>query len=114
MTAGATALAMQPVEMSAEMTEAEFAASVQAEADPAAIVATAPVLDPQPLVRPFAAALATDAASAEAHFMPAAAQPLPSRPAAETLRQPDPFAEADMVNRQIGRASCRERVCQYV
>ena len=100
-TAGATALAMQPMAMETpvEAPQAEIAAPAQAEADPAAVIAAAPVLDPQPLVRPFAAAMATEAAAADAHFMPAPAQPLPARPAAEALRQPDPFAEADMVNK---------------
>src|SRR3546814_12159330 len=43
---------------------------------------------------PFAAEVA-----AAGHFVPQPAQPMPPRMPAAEARQPDPFAEADMVNR---------------
>ena len=109
MSAGATALAMpEPVAhqpepmtdlpMPAVLPEAAGFAVAEPVADPAAAVAAAPVIEPQAAVRPFAAEIAAEAAAA-AHFVPPPAQPMPGRAPAETLRQPDPFAEADLVNR---------------
>lgn len=109
MTAGATALAMpDPVAIAPEPAlelpapaalpeSAMIAPDMPLAADPAAFVAAAPTAEPAP--RPFAAQLA-EAQAVQAAFMPPAAQPMPTpvqAPAA--LRQPDPFAEADMVNR---------------
>jgi cell division protein FtsZ len=69
-----------------------------AQAEPA--VAAAPLAEAQPQApaRPFATAAQMASEAAAPHFMPTRAQPIPARPA-ETLRQPDAFAEADMVNR---------------
>jgi cell division protein FtsZ len=108
MTAGATALALQEPELSqairpevsfdlpppAELPESVMAAVVQA-----ADVAQAAAADLQPAARPFAAQLA-DAQAAQAFVPPA--QTVPGQAfarAPEMLRQPDPFAEADMVNK---------------
>jgi cell division protein FtsZ len=114
MTAGATALAMpEPVAVipepamdlppPAELPEsAMIAPDMPFAADPAAFVAAAPVAEPE-APRPFAAQLAEAQAMqapAQAAFMPPAAQPMPTPAAAQAgLRQPDPFAEADMVNK---------------
>jgi cell division protein FtsZ len=99
MTAGATALAMpEPVAIIPEPAmelpapaalpeSAMIAPDMPLAADPAAFVAAAPVVDPT-APRPFAAQLA-EAQAVQAAFMPP--------PAA--MRQPDPFAEADMVNK---------------
>jgi cell division protein FtsZ len=110
MTAGATALAMpEPVAIVAEaalelpapapLPESALAAPAMPQAaDPAAFVAAAPVAEVF-APRPFAATLA-ETQAAQPAFVPPAPQPMPA-PAmtAETLRQPDPFAEADMVNK---------------
>ncbi len=114
MTAGATALAMpEPVAVipepamelppPAELPEsAMIAPDMPLAADPAAFVAAAPVVEPE-APRPFAAQLAEAQAMqapAQAAFMPPAAQPMPAPATAHAgLRQPDPFAEADMVNK---------------
>lgn len=106
MTAGATALAMPeavPAAMEAsidlpapaELPEVQFAPVAQPVAQPAVAVAATPAIDPA--ARPFAAQLA-EAQAAAPQFVPPAAQPLPTR-APEAMRQPDPFAEADMVNK---------------
>lgn len=106
MSIGATALAM-PEPAAAARPEVNFdlpppgilpdsviAPLAQPVSDVAAAVAAAPAMEMQP--RPFAAQLAeTQAAQA---FVPPAAQAIPAR-AAEMMRQPDPFAEADMVNK---------------
>ncbi|WP_298726911.1 cell division protein FtsZ [uncultured Ferrovibrio sp.] len=104
MTAGATALAMQEQTEAAELpAPAELPESVttyQAAAEAAATAAAAAPAEPQPQARPFVAAAPAAAEQATAaHFVPPPAQPIPARPAPEALRQPDPFAEADMVNR---------------
>lgn len=105
MSIGATALAMEPV--AATRPEVNFdlpppgvlpdsviAPLAQPLSDVAAAVAATPAMEMQP--RPFAAQLAeTQAAQA---FVPPAAQAIPAR-AMEMPRQPDPFAEADMVNK---------------
>ncbi|WP_374299384.1 cell division protein FtsZ [Ferrovibrio sp.] len=107
MTAGATALAMPeaaPVTMEAsidlpapaDLPEVEFAPVAQPVAQPAVAVAATPAFEPA-AARPFAAQLA-EAQAVAPQFVPPAAQPLPTR-APEALRQPDPFAEADMVNK---------------
>lgn len=110
MTAGATALAMpEPVAIIPEPAmelpapaalpeSAMIAPDMPLAADPAAFVSAAPVAEPT-APRPFAAQLA-EAQAVQAAFMPPAAQSMPApvqAPAA--MRQPDPFAEADMVNR---------------
>ena len=110
MTAGATALAMpDPVAIIPEPAmelpapaalpeSAMIAPDMPLAADPAAFVAAAPVADAA-APRPFAAQLA-EAQAVQAAFMPPAAQAMPApvqAPAA--MRQPDPFAEADMVNK---------------
>jgi len=110
MTAGATALAMpDPVAIIPEPAmelpapaalpeSAMIAPDMPLAADPVAFVAAAPVADAA-APRPFAAQLA-EAQAVEAAFMPPAAQAMPApvqAPAA--MRQPDPFAEADMVNK---------------
>jgi cell division protein FtsZ len=116
MTAGATALAMpepvvaEPVyDLPAPATLPESALTgpvMTAAAEPAAFVAAAPVLEPA-MPRPFAAQLAEAQAAPQAMqpqptFVPPAAQPMPApTTATETLRQPDPFAEADMVNKPV-------------
>jgi len=110
MTAGATALAMpEPVAIIPEPAALELPApaalpesalmapDMPLAADPAAFVAAAPVIEAAP--RPFAAQLA-EAQVAQPAFVPPAPQAMPApvqAPAA--LRQPDPFAEADMVNK---------------
>jgi len=106
MSIGATALAMpEPVavarpEVSFDLPppgvlpDSVIAPLAQPVADVAAAVASVPAMEMQP--RPFAAQLAeTQAAQA---FVPPAAQAIPAR-APEMMRQPDPFAEADMVNK---------------
>ncbi|WP_341913144.1 cell division protein FtsZ [Ferrovibrio terrae] len=108
MTAGATALAMpEPVAepayelpAPAELPESVMAGVALQAGEPAAIIAAAPVMEPaQP--RPFAAALA-EAQAAPVTFVPPAPQPMPAATmAGEALRQPDPFAEADMVNKPV-------------
>ena len=119
MTAGATALAM-PEPVAAPVAEpvydlpapaqlpesAMMAPAAVAIGEPAAVVAAAPAMDPTmvpAMPRPFAAQLAEAQAPHQAvqpSFVPPAAQPMPAQTmAGETLRQPDPFAEADMVNR---------------
>jgi len=107
--AGATALAMpepmvaaQPAAMMDLPAPGMLPAAMQAPlaepaAEPAMAVAAAPVFEPQPSARPFAAEVAAEAAPA--HFAPPPAQPMPGRMVAAEIRQPDPFAEADMVNR---------------
>ncbi|MEK9969709.1 MAG: hypothetical protein VW600_11280, partial [Ferrovibrio sp.] len=110
MTAGATALAMpEPVAIvaepamelpaPAELPESAMAAPAMPQtADPAAFVAAAPVAEAI-APRPFAATLA-EAQAAQPAFVPPAPQPMPTPVmASEALRQPDPFAEADMVNK---------------
>jgi cell division protein FtsZ len=111
MTAGATALAMpdaapavsdagSDLPAPAELPEVQFAPVAQPVAQPAAAVAATPAIEAvaiEPAARPFAAQLA-EAQAAAAQFVPPAAQPLPAR-APEAPRQPDPFAEADMVNK---------------
>lgn len=110
MTAGATALAMpEPVVIVAESglelpapaalpESAMIAPDMPLAADPAAFVAAAPAVDPA-APRPFAAQLAETQAVQPA-FVPPAAQAMPAPVAAPAgLRQPDPFAEADMVNK---------------
>lgn len=105
MSIGATALAMpEPVAARPEVNfdlpppgvlpDSVIAPLAQPVSDVAAAVAAAPAMEMQP--RPFAAQLAeTQAAQA---FVPPAAQAIPAR-AMEMPRQPDPFAEADMVNK---------------
>ncbi len=111
MTAGATALAMpEPVAILPEPAALELPApaalpesalmapDMPLAADPAAFVAAAPVVEAT-APRPFAAQLA-EAQVAQPAFVPPAPQAMPTpvqAPAA--LRQPDPFAEADMVNK---------------
>ena len=110
MTAGATALAMpEPVAIIPEpATElpapaalpesAMIAPDMPLAADPAAFIAAAPAAEAV-APRPFAAQLA-EAQAVQAAFMPPAAQAMPAPVAAPVaLRQPDPFAEADMVNK---------------
>ncbi|MFC3677825.1 cell division protein FtsZ [Ferrovibrio xuzhouensis] len=116
--AGATALAMpqpvmqaQPAPMVQPMADLPapgvLPAALQAPlaepvAEPAVAVAAAPVVDFEAVMapagvqspRPFAAEVA-----AAGHFVPQPAQPLPPRMPVAEVRQPDPFAEADMVNR---------------
>lgn len=111
MTAGATALAM-PEPVAAPVAEPVYdlpapaalpenvmmAPAAVAMGEPAAVVAAAPVMEPA-MPRPFAAQLA-EAQAVQPSFVPPAAQPMPVQTmASEPLRQPDPFAEADMVNR---------------
>jgi cell division protein FtsZ len=110
MTAGATALAKpEPAVIVAESglelpapaalpESAMIAPDMPLAADPAAFVAAAPAVDPA-APRPFAAQLA-EAQAVQPAFVPPAAQVMPAPVAAPAaLRQPDPFAEADMVNK---------------
>lgn len=110
MTAGATALAMPEMAAEAEtgielpapaaLPDAAMAPVAQPVAEPAVAVAATPAIEPQvqpAMARPFAAQLA-EAQAAAPQFVPPAAQALPPR-APEGLRQPNPFAEADMVNK---------------
>jgi cell division protein FtsZ len=109
MTAGATALAMpEPVAIVAEpalelpapaaLPESAMLAPAQPQAvDAAAFVAAAPAAEAV-APRPFAATLAE--AQAQPAFVPPAPQPMPAPGRMpEAMRQPDPFAEADMVNK---------------
>ena len=112
MTAGATALAIpEPVAepayelpAPAALPESAMAAPAMPQAtEPAAFVAAAPAFEPTAMPRPFAAQLAETQAlqqPAQPTFVPPPAQPMPVQTMApEALRQPDPFAEADMVNK---------------